>query len=170
MDEGLVRYNDEASSTLGHGELFATKYIEGLQEVTYQTLEASDGAIAASLFVFDWWIRNDDRNLSQKGGNPNLFYQPANKNFFVIDHNLAFDQSIDFNEFKANHLGRTSWEQKRNLFTRDEFERRAHLGLDKIDEIFAQLPDEWAITDDFLEEVRLLLTSIEEDAFWEGIL
>ncbi|MEI8635068.1 hypothetical protein P4S72_29545 [Vibrio sp. PP-XX7] len=59
------------------------------------------------LFLFDYWIKNGDRNLTQNGGNPNLFIRSDLQSFIVLDHNLAFDVDHDetFNDLKGLHVG-----------------------------------------------------------------
>ncbi|WP_338034251.1 HipA family kinase [Idiomarina tyrosinivorans] len=148
---------------------FASQFIDGLQEVNYQLMMNFGQKLAANLFIFDLWVRNGDRTLSMKGGNPNVFYQPAEQLFWALDHNLAFDDSFEFNDFTKDHLGRDAWIQQRDLLSRKLYQERASNCLRQLDEIFLLVPDEWDLTDDFMEQIRLTLGLINEDNFWERI-
>lgn len=169
IDSSLIRYNEDAKDSLGEGEAFASEFINGLQEVNYQLMMKHGSSLAADLFLFDLWVRNDDRTLSIKGGNPNLFYQSAEERFWALDHNLAFDGDFEFNDFKAHHLGTYAWEQKLDSFSSELYQNRVKKCFTELDKIFSLIPDEWRPTDDFLEHIRLLLGQINNNNFWERI-
>jgi len=169
IDFSLTRYNEEAKSSLGDGEAFASEFIDGLQEVNYQLMMDRGINLAADLFIFDLWINNYDRILSVKGGNPNVFYQPAKEQLWMLDHNLAFDNDFEFNDFKAHHLGTNAWNQKRDLLSAGHYQSRARKCLADLDEIFSLVPNEWRTSDDFLEHIRLLLGQINSNNFWGRI-
>ncbi|WP_322406007.1 HipA family kinase [Idiomarina sp. PL1-037] len=169
IDSTVIKYNEEAQDSLGEGDAFASEFIDGLQEVNYQLMMNFGQEVAANLFIFDLWVRNGDRTLSMKGGNPNVFYQPAEQRFWALDHNLAFDDSFEFYDFTKDHLGRDAWIQQRDLLSRQLYQDRASNCLRQLDEIFSRVPDEWDLTDDFMEQIRLTLGLINHDNFWERI-
>tara|TARA_B100000700_G_scaffold70633_1_gene78327 strand:+ start:507 stop:1214 length:708 start_codon:yes stop_codon:yes gene_type:complete len=169
IDHLLLRYNDAASNSLGEGVAFASEFIEGLQPITYQLLTNQGKSLASELFIFDLWVRNEDRTLSAIGGNPNLFYQPAETKFWALDHNLAFDMNFKLDEFKSSHLGSDAWIEQRNLLSKDYFQSKANSCIDKIDQIFKEVPKDWEPSDDYFSQIRLILDQIFEDSFWRQI-
>ena len=68
----LIEFDVEYQNNIGSGPVFASEYVEHLQTINYSDLKAHKGETLLKLFVFDYWVRNDDRTLTEKGGNPNL--------------------------------------------------------------------------------------------------
>ena len=64
-------------------------------ELTASTVMEVPVNLQQDVLAFDWWIRNSYRYLTEKGGNPNLFWQPDSHGLVVIDHNLAFDAEFN---------------------------------------------------------------------------
>lgn len=64
-------------------------------ELTISTVREVPDGIQQDVLVFDWWIHNGDRLLTERGSNPNLFWNPASRELIVIDHNQAFDPDFD---------------------------------------------------------------------------
>ena len=58
-----------------------------LADVTFMFL-----TIAVLSLLYDWWICNSDRCLTQEGGNVNLLWAHRDRRLHVIDQNLAFDE------------------------------------------------------------------------------
>ncbi|ABK43587.1 hypothetical protein Mmc1_1069 [Magnetococcus marinus MC-1] len=56
---------------LGTGPAFGSIHQQAM-ELTAQSMTEVPDHVQQDIFVFDWWIRNEDRTLSQYGGNPNL--------------------------------------------------------------------------------------------------
>jgi hypothetical protein len=96
IDEYLIEYNAEYRNDLGEGIAFASKFVEDLQEVNYSLLDEAQIEVLKDLYIFDYWIKNADRTLSESGGNPNLFYKQSTNEVVVVDHNLAFDSAFKF--------------------------------------------------------------------------
>lgn len=120
VDDLLVEFESLLRFELGIGMVFASEYCNTLQEITYADITRSDQQLLRDLFVFDYWIKNDDRNLSTKGGNPNLFIQQQTGELVVLDHNMAFDKEFDVASFKALHVGTNAWGENHDLFVKDE--------------------------------------------------
>ena len=74
---------------LGEGEVFASQRV-GAVELTETHRELVPQKLRRDVIAFDWWVHNGDRNMTPKGGNPNLLWNPeAEGSLVVIDHNLA---------------------------------------------------------------------------------
>ena len=59
---------------LGSGSAFGSRRHDFAQELTVSHLDLIDHAVQQDILVFDWWVHNQDRTLTEKGGNPNLLW------------------------------------------------------------------------------------------------
>jgi hypothetical protein len=41
-------------------------------------------ALALDVLVFDWWLRNEDRHLTESGGNPNLLWDVTGEQLDIM--------------------------------------------------------------------------------------
>ncbi|MDH8431332.1 hypothetical protein QIG28_27360, partial [Klebsiella pneumoniae] len=57
------------------------------------------------IYVFDKWVLNADRTLTDKGGNVNIIYDVGNDKYYLIDHNLSFDQNAEPDDFLVHVYG-----------------------------------------------------------------
>ncbi len=94
----------EGAHDLGGGLAFGSRALPHAQEFTVVLLPAVDAQLRRDILVFDWWIRNGDRNLTEKGGNPNLLWNQETSRLAVIDHNQAFDAEFDKQSFCQTHV------------------------------------------------------------------
>ena len=125
--------------------------------------------LARELFLFDYWIGNGDRTLTDKGGNPNLFYPPQEEKFWVLDHNLAFDSQLNFELFSETHLGRHAWIQDRGSSAEERYRSTLEVCLSQLPAILSNIPTEWEPTDDILNQITVSLNRITNDNFWEQL-
>lgn len=169
IDPSLSKYASSEVKAFGNGELFATELIPGLSEVTFDILQTKGLDLAKELFLFDYWIANGDRTLSEKGGNPNLFYQAQSEKFWVLDHNLAFDSELSTELFNETHLGRQAWIQSRDLLTREHYQPKLEACLSQLSAIFNDIPEQWEPTDDILNQIKVSLGRATNDNFWEQL-
>ena len=127
---------------LGTGDSFGSLFQEGAQEISWSVSRAVDPQLGARVLLFDWWIQNNDRMLTELGGNPNLICSPDAASVKLIDHQAAFDR-----EFVPADL----WEmhvfcQSRALWTPEFVEERTPVlfqAIHKFDTFWSELPDEW---------------------------
>jgi hypothetical protein len=127
--------------------------------------------------LFDWWVHNADRNLTDIGGNPNLLWSSGDHAALVmIDHNLAFD--VDFNpeEFLRLHVfaGEVT-DLFSDFLLRDTYSARFATALENWEDICDTLPEAWRFID--AEEtvpvnypfnaIKELLDRASTDAFWQ---
>lgn len=167
----LVKYN---YADLGEGIKFASKFIPNIQDITFSQIDDLDESILRDLFVFDYWIKNDDRCLTNLGGNPNLFQDPASRNVYVLDHNLSFDENFSLVNHKDLHVGRKAWsEPQLELFDQSDYERRFLKGISKLEKAIDDIPTEWLQHYDLNrinDEIVVVLKGFETADFWEDII
>lgn len=159
---------------LGSGPAFGSRE-RRVTEVTYPVIEDIPDALQQDVLIFDWWILNGDRYFSESGGNPNLFWQPGEKELVVIDHNQAFDGTIDREYFKNNHIFKRQLSGlSGDFFCREEYNDRLTTALQGWDTIVEQIPESWYFADkemtvpvNFdLDTAHRILARFSEDDFW----
>jgi len=170
--EGNPRYRD-----LGVGPAFAS-HKQMIMELNFAGIDNVPEDIQRSVLAFDWWIRNDDRNLSDCGGNPNLFWEPEYEKLVVIDHNQAFDPDFSTENFKELHVFSR---QVNHLFGdslyRIELANKFQLALKSWQGICDNIPKEWYYSDiemtvraNFdLNEMFKLLARCKMEELWTEI-
>lgn len=89
---------------LGSAPAFASLRVDYAQDLTVSQRGSVATALQRDVLVFDWWVRNGDRTLTTRSGNPNLLWAAGNRGLVVIDHNLAFDQEFDATQFAETHV------------------------------------------------------------------
>ncbi len=57
---------------LGAGPAFGSLK-QTIMELNYAGIDLVPDELQRNMLAFDWWIHNDDRMLSESGGNPNLY-------------------------------------------------------------------------------------------------
>lgn len=165
----LIRFSarDDAND-LGAGIAFASQRVENADELSFLLIEQISPVDRAKILLFDWWICNGDRTLTQEGGNPNLLWTHLNKKLFVIDHNLAFDES-EISGFWDEHIFRADINQWTPQF-RNELQAVMKTALSELSQWWQEIPTAWTefgIELDF-EQLEKLLWRFEKsaDIFW----
>lgn len=151
---------------------FASSYIQGTTEVDINSISQFEQRAIRDLFLFDYWILNDDRNLTIEGGNPNLFVHPNHDTPFVLDHNLAFSSDFNLNTFKNIHLGAKIWRESVDLLVKEEYTPRIEKALSTLDKAIKSLPPEWVANyslSSIQNEITLPLQRFQHSNFWEDI-
>lgn len=161
-------------SDLGSGPAFGSQRQE-VMELNVSGVDEVSELLQQDVFAFDWWIRNSDRLLTEKGGNPNLFWNPRDQELIVIDHNQAFDAAFNPDVFNELHIFRS---QRHRVFgdmlCHQDYNRRFTLALNNWPEICNGLPKEWFFADaemtvpvNFsLGDAYKLLEEYKKDGFW----
>jgi len=164
------------AADLGSGLVFASRMIEDAQELTLLDLANVPIHLQRLVLLFDWWVRNEDRTLTEFGGNPNLVWSNTAGGVQVFDLNLAFDDSLEPLRFWQLHVFRAAaaagWDQG----FRAEAETKLLNALSKLDQIWQELPASWLYTggdrslpvalDRPAVERMLQRFQTEPDAFW----
>jgi hypothetical protein len=166
--------NNNLESHFNDYPAFASKYIELAQEVNLTILKKINPELLKSIFIFDYWIKNEDRTLGDNGlGNPNLLF---NNTLYVLDHNLAFDNEYSFEEVSKTHVARKYWHPQQVDFfdfndDRDKYQKRFEKSLINLDECIQQLPHSWfscsQVENDFIANLKNKLYSYKTSEFWE---
>lgn len=158
---------------------FASPIVEGAMELNYAQAEKLAEDFKCRLFVFDYWVQNHDRVLSNKGGRINLLFDGLHEAPVVIDHNQAMDPLFDAKKFSREHVfgydNRPSFGL--DLVHREEMEHLMAVSLAELDNIVAAMPEEWR--SDANEElggkdiidnmIRPILERYTTPAFWQDV-
>jgi hypothetical protein len=142
LDPRLLSYDATGfAQRIGKGTVFGSRRLANSNEIQYAQSHLIPGWLRARVLLFDWWIANPDRQLSETGGNPNLLWDVEKKAMTIIDHNLAFD-AAECGDFWTGHIfrnDRTFWTPEFRK-TQADFMRAA---LGPLKTIWNELPEEW---------------------------
>lgn len=156
---------------LGSGVAFGSRAISPAQEFTISHIHSVPLELQQDIFTFDWWVHNDDRNLTDKGGNPNLLWNPITEQLVVIDHNLAFAEDFDPNKFIKLHVFSNTY---RDWLNEQNYKNRFDASLAIWDDACSLVPEDWRYLDedhtnpvsfDF-KNVLDLLKRYKQSDFW----
>ena len=169
LDAGLPEW----SAQLGAGPAFASRLLPLAQWLQFSQVAKIPERTQQDLLVFDWWVHNEDRHLTDQGGNPNLLWDTQNESLVVIDHNQAFDPAFDPLQFARSHVFSGQW---RNVFedcvTRASYDIRLQQALAVFETACNSCPDDWWWIDhgvpcSFDRNAAIaLLSRINESSFW----
>lgn len=147
-----------------------------MTEITIEAAKEVPAALRRDILLFDWWIKNSDRQLSARGGNPNLLWEPDNRELVVIDHNVAFEAGLIFDEIIEYHIFKYEAPGAFGDFVRRrEYTQCLSSALGRWEAIRADIPLEWLYLDtEMLDPISLslntvhgLLRQLEDDDFWD---
>ena len=160
---------------LGTEPAFASAVVGNCQELTVSHIGSVPVLTRRDIFVFDLWIRNQDRTLSTLGGNPNLLWNAKDNAISVIDHNLAFDRDFNRADFAQGHV----FSQEMSNITGDMIERRMYEerltgALSAWEIARACAPQEWWFVDPeqtlptpfVADELYRSLQMVNDQEFW----
>ena len=140
--EGNPLYSD-----LGPGPVFGSLK-QTIMELNYAGIARVPDGLQRDVLAFDWWVRNNDRTLSESGGNPNLFWEPEDERLVVIDHNQAFDADFSIDDFVEYHVFS---DKVHDLFDdalyRQQYAANYQAALTKWQDICDTIPEEWRYLD-----------------------
>ena len=142
---------------LGGGAVFASRKVLG-QELAASQVQSLPRDLRRDVLVFDWWVRNNDRNRTAQGGNVNLLWQPGQLTrnddnekvveggVAVIDHNLALDMEFSAHEFCRSHVFAGDLpETFSDFLLRQSFSQRLQQALEVWDSAWDDLPPAWVL-------------------------
>lgn len=159
---------------LGSGQAFGSKALPHVLEITWPQVAKVPQRLRQDVLVFDWWIRNDDRNLTEYGGNPNLLWNTVDDSLVVIDHNLAFSENFNSAEFFATHVFRDDWNSIfDDCVMRAEYATRLQQAFAAFEQACHNCPPEWFWVGEGVpakfdrDEIRNILLRFEDLHFWE---
>lgn len=163
---------------LGHGTLFGSRQIQNVNELSYLNAAAIDDELKRDIAAFDWWVMNGDRTLTEAGGNPNILWSETDGRPYIIDHNLAFDQTVTFRSQLTSHIFAASLtEICRQSVLQTHYSRQFEKALLELPAIINELPERWHYLDDALtvespfavDVVEATLNRYRLDEFWKRI-
>jgi len=168
-------YADEQLYAYGVYDLysynFASEFHPNVQEVRFSQLSEIEQRLLKDLYVFDYWVCNNDRCLTEHGGNPNFFLNQKTLEPLVLDHNLSFDKSFCGQLHKELHLGAIAWTGL-DLVDKQHYEERMQQALQRLDYAITSLPEDWLedkSRDSIKEEIEVVLQRYTSCEFWEGM-
>lgn len=174
LDEGLTQAHARLTGLrVAAGEAFGSREVPQVRDMDPTLLRHCTSDFRQALVAFDWWVRNADRTLTDRGGNPNLLWAAATPaRPVVIDHNQAFDVAFDAPAFADTHVCRADFEAIRaDLLLREEHRQRFTKALTGFADIWAELPQNW--THDEQGAARFdpvafldILQAVCRDDFW----
>lgn len=162
-------------SELGAGPAFGSQRCE-VMEITSAAVAEIPIDLQRDVLIFDWWIRNGDRMMTEKGGNPNLFWEPGSEQLVVIDHNQAFDDEFNTDIFLNLHIFSDSQHGLFDDFVlRRDYTQRFAEALRRWPDIIANMPEEWHYLDPEmtnpaninLDGYRAVLERCQHEDFWK---
>lgn len=145
LDETLVKaHGSNALKSLGSGYVFASECVDSVTEFKYEMLKQVSASLQIDILLFDLWVQNEDRVLTDKGGNPNLLWESGYSKLHVIDHNLAFDNDFNQNLFWETHVFRLQFSNfQLDSIEKQTIESRLQESLKCWTLCWDKIPDEW---------------------------
>lgn len=146
IDRLLVEsYGSEAVEYLGSGDIFVSEQIKSATDFKHQMLNKIKPQLQQDILLFDLWIENADRTLSECfSGNPNLLWQSEQNQLYIIDHNLAFDTPFDLKTFKETHVCQAHFlTSQLNIQEKQELESKLENSLANWSQWWDKIPKEW---------------------------
>lgn len=172
LAEGLRELSEpEWSKDLEYDHLFGTLSVEPCEVITVSDIPRVPVSLCRDLLVFDAWIRNDDRYLTEKGGNPNILIKIPERDAYIIDHNNAFADDFDFESVRKLHVFSEVLDANPiDLADMGEYGARFDNCISFLDQIFSSLPAEWienSVEEDAtILSIRETLNLHKDDNFW----
>ena len=163
---------------LGAGPAFGSRARDGVMELMASQVTEVPMELQEAVVVFDWWVQNGDRLLSEQGGNPNLLWDSGREELLVIDHNQAFAADFDPAVFRDYHVFATAGRRvAQDQVRRRDYESRLARALAHWDDMVRKIPPEWFYADpemtvpaDFdLESMRKMVQRHEREDFWSTL-
>ena len=173
IDSGIVPWLRELGPGIGFGSV-----LQEAREFTFSDIELVEPGLAAKVAAFDWWLRNSDRSLTARGGNPNLLWRTdgAAQKLVLIDHNLAFEREFSPREFMATHAFAAEFRSMLGDFIeRERIRAEFCAALEQLVTAWATIPQAWKFSDaeqtiaapwSRKEFTSLLARCRDGDTFW----
>ena len=174
IDDRFAKFLQRAGNRhLVAGLAFGSRVAPHTREFEPTLLAKCKPEFRRDLVAFDWWVCNADRTLGDHAGNPNLLWDTEAVAPVVIDHNMAFDRDFEAVKFFETHIFRADLKLiKTDLLMRAEYEQRFSSLVPLLNDIWAELPQNWLETEDgdcrFLKsEFHSVLDRVNHQRFWD---
>jgi hypothetical protein len=173
VPEILIEIVSPEWASLGSGTAFASEQQTFVQELQWSQIKQVPIELQQDILVFDWWIHNADRSLTDKGGNPNLLWDTQEKKLAVIDHNNAFDLGFHPTEFCESHVFRAQIPAVfEDCVVRATYTERMERAFAAFETACNNSPLNWWWIGDGVpcsfnkDEARRLLARFDDQSFW----
>lgn len=124
---------------IGSGVAFASSMQNGYQWFELGFVDSVEKQLRRDLVMFDWWIRNQDREEN----NTNLLWNSLSNSLLVIDFDASFDASFFPTFFKSYHVFSRDWQDvSDDCLLRADYEDRFTKALVVLNEACDNLPAE----------------------------
>lgn len=145
IDSQLVEHSQVAQDSLGEGYVFVSEQLASATEFKYAMLKQMPLELQRKILLFDLWIENSDRTLSKEfSGNPNLLWQSEANEVFVIDHNLAFDETFDLELFWETHVFKSQFSNLQlDVLAQHAVEASLKASLENWSQWWSEVPGDW---------------------------
>jgi len=140
VDDSIILEHSEAASALGEGYVFGSEQIPSVTELKYELISQIPPEQQKDILLFDLWVQNEDRTLSEWGGNPNLLWKSEQSKLYLIDHNLIFDNQFNINDFWETHVFKHIIF---DLIDRLNYQERMQKALKCWQSAWDVIPEEW---------------------------
>lgn len=125
----FLLYSAEEKSDLGAGYAVGSQQILSTSELRHEEIELIPRPVQQQILLFDYWVRNEDRTLSDLGGNPNLLWNTVQKILYAIDYNLILQTILMKSCFgRHTHLptvaSYTNWKRQSDRQIRNDYTKR----------------------------------------------
>lgn len=165
----LVEASDlEGIEDLGGGLAFGSQQVSETLELSLSRVKRVPEELRRKVLAFDWWIQNEDRYLTERGGNPNLLWQVEGGGLVVFDHNMAFDPEFSVQCFREGH----AFAGVLSAFAEPDFQEQMSEKLltaaGHLDQILQGCPEEWLeqATNFDIDTIRRILNRPHSPEFW----
>lgn len=174
VPQELIKWSGRRDANeLGAGLAFGSKALQHVQEFSMSHMPKVPVPTRKDVVLFDWWVHNADRTLTEKGGNPNLLWDTQHSRLAVIDHNQAFDAGFDPLRFAELHVFHDSLQAIfDDLVDCDAYRDRLAAAFAEFDPACDNVPPEWWAVDNGVptafnrEAVRESLRRFMNNDFW----
>lgn len=172
----LAHCGVERAHDLGGGPAFASLMLEQATELRFSQVDGIDEDLQQRVLLFDIWVNNGDRLLTELGGNVNLLMTPGDA-LAVIDHNLALLE-LEPPDWISSHVFSGQAAALDDLVVRESHIAVLDSALGGWDTIIDLLPDEWVYRDPeddttpsrpTLDERYEWLSRLNEDDIWRNL-
>lgn len=172
----LIEFMPDLRGQLDPGLAFATAYVDGASTLNLQQARSSISIPdQKKIYFFDRWILNTDRSLTEYGGNVNIIFDTLNNRHYLIDHNLAFDQSVTEAEYDVHVYSPSRRPWTYDLVDYQELQDLSTAAYDTLDSIIDEIPRSWISENElesnaFFDRIRSSLAKINEREFWSSMI
>ena len=169
--EFIADSSKEVISELGDGYVFGSEKITSVTELKYELIHKIPIQLQKDILLFDLWIQNEDRTLTNLGGNPNLLWKSKQSQLYLIDHNLIFETDFDQKGFWKTHVFSHI---QFDLFDTPYYENRMLKALECWQSTYDEIPEQWKKLNDDTglfdpDETLQRLTSDAEGNIWRKL-